>query len=213
MQTGSTAHIQAPHPPQDAIVRLGSWLFKQRSWLPVPIAVLLLVTPASNRSPGLLLAGVAFVAAGEALRLWAVHHIGTISRTRSQRIGPLIATGPFGRVRNPLYLGNIALWIGFALSARLPWAAPIVMLLLAIEYHAIVRWEEGLLAVRLGEPYRIYLSEVPRWVPSRRVSTAARPLASAFSWRETLFSERGTLIAIVVGYVLLGVKSAMATGG
>ena len=32
------------------------------------------------------------VAAGEGLRLWAVHHIGVISRTRSDRLGPLIAT-------------------------------------------------------------------------------------------------------------------------
>ena len=31
----------------------------------------------------------ALVAAGEALRLWGVHHIGAISRTRSDRLGPL----------------------------------------------------------------------------------------------------------------------------
>ena len=174
MQTGSTAHTQAPYPPQDAIVRIGSWLFKQRSWLPVPIALVLLLTPASTGSPLMLAVGVCLVAAGESLRLWAVHQIGTISRTRSQRVGPLIATGPFGLVRNPLYLGNIALWLGFALSARLPWAAPVVLLLLAAEYHAIVKWEEGLLAVRLGDPYRTYLSQVPRWFPSFRNSTHSR---------------------------------------
>ena len=49
----------------------------------------------------------------------AVHHIGVISRTRSDRLGPLVASGPFALVRNPLYLGNIALWVGFALTARL----------------------------------------------------------------------------------------------
>ena len=59
MQTGSTAHTQAPYPPQDAIVRLGSWLFKQRSWLPVPIALILLLTPASTHSPLLSVVGVA----------------------------------------------------------------------------------------------------------------------------------------------------------
>ena len=86
------------------------------------------------------------VAAGEAVRLWAVHHIGAISRTRSDRLGPLIDSGPFAHVRNPLYLGNILLWLGFALSAHLLWLAPIVVMLLAFEYHAIVRWEETLLA-------------------------------------------------------------------
>jgi protein-S-isoprenylcysteine O-methyltransferase Ste14 len=193
------------------MVRLGSWLFKQRSWLPVPIALALLVIPASTHSRLLTIIGWSLVAAGEALRLWAVHHIGTISRTRSQRVGPLIATGPFGRVRNPLYLGNIALWLGFALNAQLPWLVPGVLLLLALEYHAIVRWEEGLLVVRLGDPYRAYLLQVPRWMPSLRATAATRPLPDAHSWRETLFSERGTLIAIAVGFLLLGLKDALGT--
>ena len=57
------------------------------------------------------------MAAGELLRFWAVRHIGVISRTRSDRLGPLVETGPFALIRNPLYLGNIALWVGFTLSA------------------------------------------------------------------------------------------------
>ena len=56
--------------------------------------------------------GVAVVVFAEALRLWGVHHIGVISRTRSDRLGPLVASGPFALVRNPLYLGNIMLWVG-----------------------------------------------------------------------------------------------------
>jgi protein-S-isoprenylcysteine O-methyltransferase Ste14 len=207
MHTGSTAHTQAPNPPPDAMVRLGSWLFTQRSWLPVPIALVLLLVPASSHSPALSAVGLALVVAGETLRFLGVHHIGAISRTRSERLGPLIATGPFGRVRNPLYLGNIALWLGFALSAQLPWIAPLVLLLLAIEYHAIVKWEERLLAGRLGEPYRIYMSRVPRWIPLLHPVGADRPLQGAYSWRETMFSERGTLIAIVVGFLLLAVKN------
>ena len=79
-----------------------------------------------------------------------------ISRTRSDRLGPLVATGPFSLVRNPLYVGNILLWVGFAVSARLLWLAPLVALLLALEYHAIVRWEERLLESRLGDAYRMY---------------------------------------------------------
>jgi protein-S-isoprenylcysteine O-methyltransferase Ste14 len=212
MHTGSTAHTQAPYSPPDGTVRLGSWLFKQRSWLPVPVALALLVVPASTHSRLLTVLGLCLVAAGEGLRLWAVHHIGAISRTRSQRLGPLIATGPFGRVRNPLYLGNIALWLGFTVSAGLPWLVPGVLLLLAVEYHAIVKWEEGLLVVRLGDPYRTYLLQVPRWVPSWRAAAASRALLGGYSWRETLFSERGTLIAIVVGLLLLGAKGALRSG-
>jgi len=146
------------------------------------------------------------VAIGEGIRLWAVHHIGAISRTRSDRLGPLIASGPFAYVRNPLYVGNILLWTGFALSARLVWVAPIIIVLLALEYHAIVRWEERLLAGRIGEPYAQYVASVPRWLPAFNTSaTAGVPLT--FSWRQTFFSERGTLIAIGAGLLLLWVKA------
>src|SRR3954454_5959911 len=128
--------------PLTFVVRAGGWLFRQRSWLPLPLVAALLLIPAPDGASGapFWIAGAAVVAAGEGVRLWAVHHIGAISRTRSDRLGPLIATGPFSYVRNPLYLGNILLWLGFSLSARLVWLAPIIVVLLALEYHAIVRW-------------------------------------------------------------------------
>lgn len=148
------------------------------------------------------------VASGELLRLWAVRHIGGISRTRSDRLGPLVASGPFARLRNPLYFGNIALWIGFAASAGLVWLIPPIVLLLAFEYHAIVRWEERLLEGRLGDNYREYAARVPRWIPlASPVSLDPQVSRPKFSWRQTLFSERGTLMAIVAGYLLLWYKS------
>jgi protein-S-isoprenylcysteine O-methyltransferase Ste14 len=151
-------------------------------------------------------------ALGELVRLWAVHHIGVISRTRSDRLGPLVDTGPFGLVRNPLYIGNVLLWVGFALTARLVWLAPIVLVLLVLEYHAIVRWEEQLLESRLGGAYRTYVAHVPRWIPAferrdRRSPARSASSASGFSWRETFFSERGTLLAIAAGYLLLWLKA------
>jgi protein-S-isoprenylcysteine O-methyltransferase Ste14 len=211
----SPAPITQPQTQQqdpDAFVRLGEWLFKHRTSLPLPLALLLLLVPPSEQpSPLLTWVGAALVAAGELLRLAAVRQIGTISRTRSDRLGPLIATGPFARVRNPLYLGNIAIWAGFAVSAALLRLVPMIVLLLYIEYHAIVCWEERLLESRLGETYRAYAARVPRWVPRLSSSLKAQGLkelsSSKFSWRETLFSERGTLIAIALGYLLLWIKS------
>lgn len=157
--------------------------------------------------------------------MWGVHHIGAISRTRADRLGPLVSTGPFARVRNPLYLGNIAIWIGFALTARLVWLAPVILILLGLEYHAIVRWEEQLLESRRGEEYRDYTSRVPRWFPhltnrgergDRRekdrqdpsaVSAVSAVNSGGQSWKVTLFSERGTLLAIAAGYLLLYLKA------
>jgi protein-S-isoprenylcysteine O-methyltransferase Ste14 len=150
------------------------------------------------------------VASGELLRIWAVHHIGVISRTRSTRLGPLVQTGPFALVRNPLYLGNVILWVGFATSAGLLWLIPIFVVVLGLEYHAIVQWEEQLLELRRGNEYKAYAARVPRWVPSFRsgssVDTGSQEVASL---RDTFFSERGTLIAIGVGCFLLWTKSRL----
>lgn len=194
------------------VIRVGAWLFKHRTAIPVPIALALLLMPASTSSALLAWSGGVLVAAGETVRLLAVRQIGAISRTRTDRLGPLIAAGPFALVRNPLYLGNIALWLGFAMVAQIPSSVVPIAILLAVEYHAIVRWEEALLETRLGDGYRAYAARVPRWIPrfgpagGERVDPQSR---ATFSWRETLFSERGTLIAIAAGYLLLSLKEIL----
>ena len=188
-------------------MRVGGWLFAQRSWLPIPLVVVLLLLPPGGFPVGTwALAGAAIVIGGELLRFWAVQHIGVISRTRSDRLGPLVTSGPFGLVRNPLYIGNIALWVGFAVVARQPWSAVAIAALLGFEYHAIVRWEERLLESRRGQEYRDYCARVPRWLPSSlQPSGAASPEPHSLS--ATVFSERGTLIAIVAGFLLLAAKT------
>ena len=148
-------------------------------------------------------AGPSLVACGEVLRLWAVRHIGVISRTRSDRLGPLVVTGPFAGVRNPLYVGNLAIWTGFAVTAHMLWVALAIVVLVGLEYHAIVRWEESLLESRRAEEYRAYTMRVGRWRPRWDPAVAAR---GSFSWGDTFFSERGTLIAIGCGFLLLWLK-------
>lgn len=209
MIAASSSQPQTQQQDPDAVVRAGGWLFRHRTWLPLPVAFALALIRSEPPTPFVLLwLGAALVASGELLRLSAVRHIGVVSRTRSDRLGPLVAAGPFARLRNPLYLGNIALWVGFTLSAGLLWLVPPVVLLLAFEYHAIVRWEERLLESRLGDRYRAYVTRVPRWIPRLQPGKLeARDSHARFSWGETLFSERGTLIAIAVGYVLLWYKS------
>jgi protein-S-isoprenylcysteine O-methyltransferase Ste14 len=182
-----------PTETPDTTTRLGGWLFRHRTSLPIPVAIAILTLRIGEAPPStrLVALGVGVTVLGELMRLWGVHHIGAISRTRSDRLGPLVASGPFARLRNPLYVGNIALWVGFALTARLVWLAPVILVLLGLEYHAIVRWEESLLESRLGQAYVDYTARVPRWLPVLRA---------------TLFSERGTFIAIALGYLVLWLK-------
>jgi hypothetical protein len=49
---------------------VGGWLFRHRTWIPLPLVAALLVIPAGESSSGALVyAGALLVAGGEALRL------------------------------------------------------------------------------------------------------------------------------------------------
>jgi protein-S-isoprenylcysteine O-methyltransferase Ste14 len=180
----------------DALAAHGGWIFRNRSWLPVPLALLLLGSRwHAEHVPVLFLIGEVTVALGLAIRFWAVRHIGTISRTRSGRLGPLILEGPYLLVRNPLYVGNFLIWTGFALASELLWMLPIAWAMFALQYGAIVRFEEALLVRQFGAGYLAYLRRVPGWFPRLGEFPRAWRARAVHGWRAVLFSERGTLIA------------------
>ena len=189
----------------------GGWLFRQRSWLPVPIAlVLLLVRWGMLRHPILPVAGPFLVLAGEGLRWWAVGQIGVISRTRSTRLGPLITTGPFTLCRNPLYVGNLLIWAGFTVWSGLLWMLPITLGIFIVYYRSIIEWEEALLTERFGEAYTEYVSVTPRWWPRLDRLPAALSASAMHPWRLVAFSERGTLMAIAIGAILLVIRQLVS---
>lgn len=136
--------------------------------------------------------GVLFVMAGEGLRLWAVGHIGLPSRTRGNDLGVLVRSGPFRHHRNPLYVGNVLLFVGVGLWSGWPWALGWIAWF-GVQYGLIVGWEERLLSERMGEAYRDYCNEVPRWLPSGRLVASGR-----WNWRAAIRSERSTLLAIAL---------------
>lgn len=177
-------------------MRAGRWLFVHRGWLPVPLLGVLLLGP-----PGFRLGGLAVIGAGEVVRLAAVGHIGLVSRTRGEAVGALVDTGPYARMRNPLYLGNILIYAGIGLTVR-PEAAVGVPLLMAY-YALIVRWEEQNLERLLGAPYREYLRRVPRWFPT------GSPRVGSWDARRALRSERSTLLALAAILALLRVRAAV----
>lgn len=181
---------------------MGRWLFQRRTWLPLPFALALVALARPPAGRLLLAAGITLVIAGEAIRLWAVRHIGVISRTRADRLGPLVTTGPFSIVRNPLYVGNLLLWSGMACWAGAPWMVAAAWLLFGPLYFFITRWEEQQLESRHGETFRAYARRVGAWTPRVPPADELR-VSPPFSWRETVFSERGTLVAILVMGALL----------
>ncbi len=134
----------------------GRWLFRWRSYTPIPIiAVLLAVILKSHptvfaRGEGTQLLvglGVALALAGEALRFFTLGQVpeGTSGQGSSLEASALNTRGPYAYVRNPLYLGNLAICLGLLLVANRSWAYLIGLAFFVLQYFFIVRAEESFL--------------------------------------------------------------------
>lgn len=111
-------------------------------------------------------AGTALVAGGVALvvstRLLFLQQGTTILPTRP--VSVLVASGPFGISRNPIYVGFTALYVGSSLLRRSGWPLMLLPGVLMIMQNAVIDREEAYLERRFGPEYLAYKSKVRRWL-------------------------------------------------
>jgi len=193
---------------------LGTMLFRFRSFTPLPVIALvgwLLWRSRGTAGPGgpavdaaLNAVGLALAAAGQALRFYTLGLVreGTSGQGAVLQATHLNTRGPYARVRNPLYLGNLGICLGLLLVAHEPWAYLVGLGFFFGEYHFIIRAEERFLLELHGGAYRDFLARVPRWVP--RLSPAyPGALNDRFDWRRGLKKEHNPFAAWASGAVLL----------
>ena len=159
-----------------ATVKVGGWFFRWRSFTPIPVIALLLVIvftcPAQQVSGGvsgniLTVLGIALAIAGEALRFFTLGQVpeGTSGQGARLEASALNTRGPYARVRNPLYLGNLGICLGLLLVANRAWAYAIGISFFLLQYFFIVRAEESFLREKYGGHFQRYAEAVPRWIP------------------------------------------------
>src|SRR3989338_279094 len=130
-------------------------IFELRSYTPIPFIILMIV----YAEPTVMTLAVGFVIAvlGEGIRFWGVSIAGSETRTTGV-VGAtnLITDGPFGYVRNPLYVGNILMYVGCGImsNALVPWLQVTALVWFVIQYQLIVSREEEHLREAFGEEYR-----------------------------------------------------------
>jgi protein-S-isoprenylcysteine O-methyltransferase Ste14 len=145
----------------------------------------LILGPESAHSPlldqyirGCFAIGTLIVAVGALIRSWAESYLhSSIVHDAALHSDQLVADGPYRRVRNPLYLGNLFLAIGLGLLASRSGFLVISIGIFLFSYRLILREETTLLQSQ-GESYRRYFAAVPRLFPSlvpRVPSSGAKP--------------------------------------
>ncbi len=139
-------------------------IFKYRSYTPIPFLILMLIF--ENAAVTSLIIGFAISLIGELLRLWGVSWAGSETRTTGGVGGTfLVISGPFAHVRNPLYVGNILLYLGLGIMSMslFPYLQIIAILFFIVQYHFIVKEEEEFLKTKFSDDYKKYLDNVPRF--------------------------------------------------
>ncbi len=196
---------------------LGTLFFKWRSYTPIPLLVAMLVL-ARPTLPSIVI-GLLIALAGELARIWAVSYAGGATRTLTPGVGRLITGGPFGHVRNPLYVGNFLLSLGLLVAAwpskwsfvtgtiEIPWLLPVFLAAFALQYGFIVALEESTLRASLGQVFADYCKAVPRWLPRLTAYGDKFPAEGDFkaavrSDRRSIQSSCLVLLVLVIMYIV-----------
>ena len=145
-----------------AIQRRRELAFKYRGgvWTALFVVILALARP----QPPRLAAGIALVIAGQALRCWGV---GCIKRYRGEEVkaDELATWGPYALVRNPLYVGNGLIGLGWAWISGNVATIIFVVAFWALYDLLIVPHEEAFLRGKFGAQYEDYCTRVGRFFP------------------------------------------------
>lgn len=121
---------------------------------------------AEGRWP-LFVAGLVLMAAGIAIRQWAVAVLGRFF-TVDVRVHPgqtVVERGPYRWVRHPAYTGMITTLVGIGLALG-NWASLAVLAVVPAAGLVVrIRFEERALLEGIGEPYRRFAAGRPRLFP------------------------------------------------
>lgn len=135
-----------------------------------------------------VIAVAAFCAAlGAVLRVWGTAYLGSGTvQSLQMQAGPVVASGPYRYMRNPLYAG---LWFMTAALAFLmpPSGALFAMVLITLFQLRLILGEEAFLTKRLGEAYLTYMRAVPRLAP--RLRGVPSNAGEKPQWMRALLSE------------------------
>ena len=138
-------------------------------------------------TPVVIVLGSLIAAIGAAVRIWGTAYLGAFTVYHGQmQAGAVMVDGPYRHVRNPLYIGT---WFMVAAMTFImpPTGALFVLIVLAVFELRLIFAEEAYLTAQLGEPYRAYLSAVPRLLP--RLRTTLPPSDAKPHWLRSVLSE------------------------
>ena len=149
-----------------------------------------------------VVASVALVVIGLALRAWAGGCAGSHTRNATIEAPRLVTGGPFAYVRNPIYLASIILGVGMVGLLGDPWMLALYVGVFIFLYTAIVPAEEAFLRKTFPDEFARYCANVPRMLPRLTPWRDASPVEFA---RSAILGEArlGLVLVAIYGFMRL----------
>ena len=193
-------------PIAESLAITGDTLFKRRSYMPLVLVPLFMLSVADDRDPTPFsweLVCFAVSLTGLLLRAFVVGtapHGASTRGTRTPTAGSLSTHGAYSVVRHPLYLANTLVALGCALLSG-TWYLPLIVVLLSFIYHErIAAREEAFLLGAFGDNFRAWANEVPAMVP--RLGRY-QPASVPFQLQKVIVQESHGLCAIGTAFLVL----------
>tara|TARA_X000001036_G_scaffold438662_1_gene487121 strand:- start:678 stop:1253 length:576 start_codon:yes stop_codon:yes gene_type:complete len=187
-------------------MNIGNFLFKYRSYTPIPLALYILF----NSYPEIqnVLIGLILITIGESLRIWAVSYAGGVTRTTKVGAPSLCTSGPYSYTRNPLYIGNMVIYSGVVLiagSLNILYTLIITWGFFTVQYYLIIELEENTLINIFGKEYEKYINNVPKLFP-RFSSWKNKDKYVPMKFYKTIKTEKRTLQNILLLVLIIFFK-------
>jgi protein-S-isoprenylcysteine O-methyltransferase Ste14 len=194
------------------LIGAGDFLFRYRNAV-FPAVMLLLLLALPPRA-GLELTGLLLILAGQTLRAATIGYKYIVRGGRQKKVyaDDLVTSGFFNVCRNPLYVGNLLIYVGVCVFHGDPLTIAAGAGFFVFAYIAIVAAEEHFLRAQFGPAYEAYATDVPRWLPLFwRLAEGTRGLG--FDLKRVINKDYSTCGAWMLALcVLMGLKSIQARG-
>ena len=186
--------------------KFGNWLFHYRNILfPAFYAALFIPSPIIFKTEiWALITGLFLILTGTAIRSITIGLVYIIRGGHNRQIHAetLVTEGIYKVCRNPMYLGNILLLLGFGLFANSLVFSLTFFPLFVLFYTAIIKAEEDFLSKKFGEQFAEYKSHtnaiLPKW---KNIRSAF--VGHIFNWKKVLNKEHNSLFIYTSGIFLL----------
>jgi protein-S-isoprenylcysteine O-methyltransferase Ste14 len=178
--------------------RAGEFFFKYRSYTPLPFIFVMIFF--INPTLISFITGLIVSVTGELIRILSVSYAGSETRTTESAGGSnLVTQGPYSYLRNPLYLGNLFIYLGIGIMSNslFPYLQICAILYFYFQYYCIIIIEEEYLELTFINSYSLYKKSVNKIIPGFRKVPGEIKSKLEFNLKEGLKSEKRSLQAFL----------------